>query len=179
VVASAQSAAGFLRGNKVAVRFLLLFILFFGVLYFVFGVIPGVRLGLIQPYTVLLAKAVAWITNLFGEGAFTEANKVVSDRFSLTVAMGCDGVEASCLFLAGVLAFPTARKAKLIGIAFGIPLIHLLNLTRLVALYYAGIYFPASFEELHVYVAQTVIILLTTGILIYWLDRFGTRYRSI
>jgi exosortase H (IPTLxxWG-CTERM-specific) len=165
----------FLGANRPALRFLVLFALIFGLCYFVFGVAPGVRLGLIKPYTELLARGVAVILRLFGEAATATGALVQTDRFSLNIAMGCDGVEAASLFLAGVLAFPTSWRAKLIGLSFGIPLIQLINLGRLVGLYYAGLWLPSIVEEVHVYVAQTVIILLSTALLVFWLERFAVR----
>ena len=168
---------GFLSANRKALKFLALFALTFGVLYFFFGIAPGVRNGVIKPYTEFLAKAVAAIVNLFGEGATVRGTLVESPRFSIQIAMGCDGVEASSLFVAGVLAFPASRRAKLIGVGAGIPLIHAINLARLVGLYYAGVYLPSIVEEVHVYVAQTIVILLSTAILIFWLERFATEHR--
>jgi exosortase/archaeosortase family protein len=117
------------------------------------------------------------LVNLFGAGASTTGSVVKSERFTMDIAMGCDGVEACCFFLAGVLAFPTLWRAKLTGLALGIPLIQLVNLGRLVGLFYAGVYLPSFEEELHVYVAQTVVILFSTAVLVYWLERFATRHR--
>jgi exosortase H (IPTLxxWG-CTERM-specific) len=167
----------FLSANRKALKFLALFALVFTVLYFIFGIAPGVRNGLIKPYTEWLAKAVAAIVNVFGEGATARGTLVESPRFSIQIAMGCDGVEASSLFMAGVLAFPASRRAKLIGLCAGVPLIHAINLARLVGLYYAGVYLPSIIEEVHVYVAQTIVILLSTAILIFWLERFATEHR--
>ncbi|HXG94752.1 MAG TPA: exosortase H [Blastocatellia bacterium] len=171
----AEQAISFVSANRKALRFLALFALAFGVCYFVFGIAPGVRRGLIKPYTELLAKAVAAIINLFGAGATADGTIVGSPEFSVNIAMGCDGVEASSLFLAGVLAFPTTRRAKLLGLAIGVPLIQVINLARLVGLYYAGLIVPSAIEGIHVYVAQTVVILLSTAILIVWLERFAIR----
>ena len=173
-----ENAAAFFRANQKALRFLILFAVIFGICYFLFGITPGVRQGIIKPYTGLLARAVAAIINLFGAQATVDGTLVSSPRFSINIAMGCDGVEASSLFLAGVMAFPTSLRAKLVGLAAGIPLIHAINLARLVGLYYAGIYLPSIVEEIHVYVAQTVVILLSTAILIYWLERFATEPRQ-
>jgi exosortase H (IPTLxxWG-CTERM-specific) len=167
----------FVNRNQAPLRFFGLFAVYFGGLYLVFGLLPGVRSGLIKPYTILLARLVASTVELFGFTAGTQESVVVSPGFSLDIVMGCDGVEASCLFAAGVLAFPTTWRSKLIGLAFGLPLIHLINLARLVGLYFAGMYMPGSFEEFHVYVAQTIVILLSTGILLFWLDRFAAQPR--
>lgn len=172
-----EKIIAFFTANQKALRFLTLFAAIFGVCYFFFGIAPGVRQGVIKPYTEWLAKAVAAIINLFGAGATANGSIVESPRFSINIAMGCEGVEASSLFMAGVLAFPTSWRAKLIGLALGVPLIHAINLARLVGLYYAGIYLPSIVEEVHVYVAQTIVILLSTAILIFWLERFATEHR--
>jgi Predicted membrane protein len=174
---ASKQAINFLNANRKALRFLGLFALIFGILYFLFGIAPGVRNGIIKPYTEFLATAVAGVINLFGAGATVQGTLVSSPRFSIQIAMGCDGVEASSLFMAGVLAFPASWRAKLIGLGVGIPLIHAINLARLVGLYYAGVYLPSIVEEVHVYVAQTIVILLSTAILIFWLERFATEHR--
>jgi exosortase H (IPTLxxWG-CTERM-specific) len=175
---AAQQVKHFFSANQKALRFLALFALIFSVCYFIFGIAEGVRNGLIKPYTGLLARAVAGMVNLFGGGAVAEGTVVQSGNFSLNIAMGCDGIEATCLFLAGVLAFPTSWRAKFIGLAAGIPAIQVLNILRLIGLYYAGIHFPAIVEEIHVYVAQTIVIILSTALLILWLERIATRYRT-
>lgn len=173
-----EQAIGFLNANHNVLRFLVVFALTFAACYFLFGMAPGVKVGLVEPFTHLLASAVAAVINLFGADATAAGAQVTSPRFSMSIAMGCDGVEASSLFLAGVLAFPTSWRARLIGFALGIPLIHAINLVRLVGLYYAGVYLPSVFEELHVYVAQTIVILLSTAILILWLERFAVQHRQ-
>lgn len=174
---ASRSVILFLSANRKALRFLALFGLIFGILYFIFGIAPGVRAGLIKPYTELLAKAVAAVVNIFGEGASVRGTLVESQRFSIQIAMGCDGVEASSLFIAGVLAFPASWRAKLIGLSAGIPLIHAINLARLVGLFYAGVFLPSMIEEVHVYIAQTIVILLSTALLIFWLERFAIEHR--
>jgi exosortase/archaeosortase family protein len=63
------------------------------------------------------------------------------------------------------------------GLVIGVPLIHAINLARLVSLYYVGVYLPSVVEEVHVYIAQTIVILLSTAILIFWLQRFGVRHQ--
>jgi exosortase H (IPTLxxWG-CTERM-specific) len=173
-----QRVTRFLSANEQVLRFLVMFVLAFGACYFLFSIAPGVKAGVIKPYTHFLANTVAVFINLFGAGATAVGTQVSSGQFTIDIATGCDGVEASSLFVAGVLAFPTQWRARMIGLALGIPAIHGINLLRLVGLYYAGVYFPSLFEELHVYVAQTVVILLSTALLILWLDRFAIQYRQ-
>jgi exosortase H (IPTLxxWG-CTERM-specific) len=172
-----ERVSRFLTANRSALRFLSLFTLIFCVSYFLFAIAPGVRAGLTRPYTELLARVVAALINLFGAGATVEGTLVHSPRFSINIAMGCDGIEASSLLLAGVVAFPTSWRARMIGLGLGIPLIHLINLARLVALYCAGAYLPSMIDEIPIYVAQTIVILISTAIFIYWLERFAVEDR--
>ena len=167
----------FLKANRKQLRFQASVVLIFAVGYLAVGVLPRARLGVINPYTEFLAEAVAAIVNLFGAGAVATGARVYSPRYSMDIAMGCDGVEASCLYLAGVLAFPSSWRARLIGFAFGVPLIQAINLTRLVALYYVGMYLPSVADQIHDYVAQTIVILLSTAILVFWFKRFGVRHQ--
>jgi exosortase H (IPTLxxWG-CTERM-specific) len=177
IMISTQQLKTFFTANQKVLRFLSLFAAIFGVCYFIFGLTQGVRMGIIKPYTVLLAKAVALIINLFGAAAIATDAVVQSPKFTLSIAMGCDGVEATCLFLAGVLAFPTSWRARFVGLAMGIPLIQLINVGRLVGLYYAGIFLPSVIEEVHIYVAQALVIFLSTAILIYWLERVAHQHK--
>ena len=169
--------ADFWRVNRRQLKFQGLFVLIFAVCYLLFGVLPRVRLGVINPYTEFLARTVATILNLFGAGAEASGAQVYSPRYSMDIAMGCDGIEAACLYLAGVLAFPAAWRSRLIGLAFGVPLIQAINLARLVGLYYIGMYLPSVFDGVHDYVAQSIVILLSTAILVFWLQRFGIRHQ--
>src|SRR5207344_2905173 len=97
-----QQLTRFLKANHKVLRFLVVFALTFAACYFLFGMAPGVKAGLIEPYTHLLARSVAVLINLFGAGSTAAGAQVTSPRFSINIAMGCDGVEASSLFLAGV-----------------------------------------------------------------------------
>ncbi|PYP89367.1 MAG: exosortase H [Blastocatellia bacterium AA13] len=174
---SGRRVTNFFRTNRSQLQFSALFVLIFAASYLAFGVLPRSQFGVINPYTEFLAKAVAAIINLFGGGVVADGARVYSRRYSMDIAMGCDGVEASCLYLAGVMAFPTSWRARLIGLAFGVPLIQAINLIRIVGLYYVGMDLPSVSDQIHDYVAQTLVILLSTGILLFWFERFGVRYQ--
>ena len=172
-----RSVTKFWTANRRQLRFQALFVLIFATGYLLFGVLPRVRLGVVNPYTEFLARAAAAVINLFGADAEARGAQVYSARYSMDIALGCDGLEAACLYLAGVLAFPTSWRSRLIGFAFGVPLIQAINLARLVGLYYIGLYLPSVFDGVHDYVAQSIVILLSTAILIFWLQRFGVRHQ--
>lgn len=172
-----RRAIVFFRTHAKVLRFLSLFVLLFGLCYFLFNIVIERWFEIFRPFLAFQAKAVVSIVNLWGAGAWVESEMVNSPRFSMRIARGCDGIEALSFFLAAVLAFPASGRAKLIGIASGIPLIQVVNLARLILLYYAGVRFPALFEGIHIYVGQALVILFSTGIFIFWLERFAVEHR--
>ena len=59
---------------------------------------------------------------------------------------GCNGVNVVILLWAAILAYPANLKWKLTGLAGGLAAIQILNLFRLISLYYLGQYSPPLFE---------------------------------
>ncbi len=77
------------------------------------------------------------------------------------------------IFLAAVLAFPASWKARFVGLGIGIVAIQLVNLIRVVALFFTGAYFPSFFDSSHTVVWQTLVILSGVLLWIFWANRFA------
>lgn len=121
-----------------------------------------------RSYLCLNADASAAVLRLLGTPARANGISVRAETpaFGLTVAQGCDAIQPAMLFLCAVLASPVALKAKWPGILIGVPLLLLLNLTRIITLFYIGAYFPNLFEIMHIDVWQALFIALA---LFFWL----------
>lgn len=99
-----------------------------------------------------------------------------TDRtFAVVIGNGCNGAWAHLILLASVLAYPASWKEKLLGLAFGQPLLLVLNLLRVVSLFLIGVYIPAAFRAAHVYIWQFLIIGFAMLIIFVWADRFVVR----
>lgn len=116
-------------------------------------------------YLALNARASAAMLRCFGTPATANGLGVKSPQFGLKVAQGCDAIQPSILFFCAVLASPVAWKLKLPGVLVGVPLLLLLNLVRIVTLFYTGVYFPKLFELMHIEVWQASFIFLA---LVFW-----------
>jgi len=127
----------------------------------------------VDPYTTLVAHEARVVLNLLGEGASVHGKILSSPRFSVAIYNGCNGLEAKLIFLCGVLAFPVPWKQRAIGLLLGILAIQLVNIIRVVSLFYIGIYAPSWFSISHVFIWQTLIIL--TGVLLWllWVYRYA------
>lgn len=131
-----------------------------------------VTLQIINPYTEWIARASGVILNVFGEQTSVRGTLLTSPRFSVNIYHGCNAVLATSIYLSAVLGFPSTWREKALGFAVGIPAIQIINMARILSLYYIGIYWPKFFELAHGYVWQSVVILFSMVVWIYWAERF-------
>jgi exosortase/archaeosortase family protein len=111
------------------------------------------------------------ILNLLGQGTSSGGETIFSPAFSISVARGCDGVEAMAIFAAALLSFPIPWRKKIPGVFIGIFLLFLLNLIRIVSLFLTGVYYPSLSEVMHTEVWQVVFILAAVALWAAWIYR--------
>ena len=89
-----------------------------------------------------------------------------SNGFAVSIEAGCNGVEATIVLLAAMLAYPAPWKNKLAGLVAGTLAVQGLNIVRVISLFYLGQWNRSWFEWAHLYVWQALIML---DVLIVWL----------
>lgn len=122
---------------------------------------------------VLIAQTVGSILGLFNSGTHILGTTVQSGSSGFQIITACTGVFTMAIFLSAVLAYPCRIRAKLIGIALGLPTIFLVNLVRVISLYYVSLYRPELFEKAHLLIWQSLIIFAAILVYILWLERFA------
>ncbi len=150
-------------------RFFLLFILIQGVL-FTLDILEPVRQAFVLPFTELLARASAWIVTLFDARVHAEGIilRSLENGFAVSIQPGCNGIEASIVLIAAILAFPAPWKHKLIGLGIGLGAIQALNLVRIISLFYLGQWNMTYFEWAHLYLWQALIMLDALVVFVIW-----------
>lgn len=148
-------------------RFLILFLLILTISFTVIALRP-VNDAVVDPYTGVIARMSGAVLRLFGQDITVVGCDLRSPRFSVTIYNGCNGLITSLIFISGVLAFPAGWRAKAIGTVGGLLAIQLINLVRIVSLYYIGVYFPEYFNQSHIFVWQSVVILAGVTLWIVW-----------
>ncbi len=99
---------------------------------------------------------------VLGDDAAAKGTSITSSRFALDVKRGCDAIQASAFFVFGVLASPApvSLLSRVVPLAVGTLFLLVMNLVRIVSLYYTGVYFPKAFDVIHVDVWQALFIFL-------------------
>ncbi len=158
--------------SRPEVRFLLVFL---GLLVFSFGIVAlkPVNDAFVDPYTAGVAKVAGRILQGLGEKVTIQGCLLASPRFAVTIFNGCNGLITTLIFLSAVLAFPVGWRPKLIGVVGGIVAIQVINMIRIVSLYYIGAFFPSWFNNAHVVVWQSIVILAGVALWVFWASRYG------
>lgn len=118
--------------------------------------------------TKLQSDFASGFLNLLGFKTLSEGAVLVSEGIQLDIRKGCDGIEPTFFFLIGVLVVPLSKRAKLFGVAFGLIVLTLLNLLRIIILYLVQVYWPDSFDFLHLHGGFTLFFIVTIAIWIMW-----------
>ena len=149
------------------IRFLVLFLVIQAAL-FGLELTPVAQQWFVVPWTTALAQISTAIVTFFDPNvvAVGKVMRSTTNGFAVSIEAGCNGVEATIVLLAAILAFPAPWRSKAIGLAAGIVAVQGLNILRVISLFYLGQWNFQVFEWAHLYVWQALIML---DVLIVWL----------
>ena len=147
-------------------RFLLVFIALLA-LSFAAELTPFAQARIVTPWTDAVASTSTAVMRTFDTTITASGNVIGSSStpFAVSIEAGCNGVEATLVLVAAMLAFPAPWRHRLRGIVVGIIAVQALNVLRVISLFYLGRWNRTVFEWAHLYVWQALIML---DVLIVW-----------
>ena len=156
-------------------RFLLVFCAVLGSL-FAIEMLSPVQQAVIQPFTVLLANVSTAVIVPFDNTVITQGRilRDVNTGFAVSIEAGCNGVEATIVLVAGIMAFPASLRHKMIAILVGFLFVQALNIVRIISLFYLGQWNYTVFEWFHLYLWPVLImldVLVVFAIYLQWLGK--------
>lgn len=133
--------------------------------------IEAVERSFVIPFTRLIAHAGSAVLNLIGLPTRVEGTVISGEGgFGVNILKGCNGVYVTAIVVSAILAFPSTWREKTIGLALSLPGVQAVNLVRIVSLYYIGLTREELFEQFHLYVWQTGVIILSMAIWLFWAE---------
>ena len=126
---------------------------------------------IIIPWTQFLAEMSSYLVRLFDTQAIAQGVVLRDSQsgFAVSIQPGCNGIEAIIVLIAAILAYPSSIKAKINGIIIGFIAIQLLNIIRIISLFYLGQWNLTLFEWAHQYVWQALIMLDVLLVFVIWI----------
>lgn len=136
----------------------------------------SVHENIIVPFTEIIAYVSVWIVQLFDDQVISQGIilQQVDTGFAVSIQSGCNGVEAVLVLVAAMLAFPAPFTFKLLGMVSGFFAVELLNIVRIISLFYLGQWNQNIFEWAHLYIWQALIMLDVLVIFLLWLRLLPT-----
>lgn len=121
-------------------------------------------------FTAITAKTVSACYSLGKAKTTASGNLISGSGIALQVIEECTGAFEMIIFAAVVCAFPTGWKKKMLGLAFGLPLLYAINILRMMLLAYVQAHgSPQLFNFMHVYFWQATLILMILGVFVLWI----------
>ena len=117
------------------------------------------------------AHIVSSILSATGIQNLVEGNIITLRNDTWNVTSECTAVNAVFLFISFILAYTSTYKSKAIGLACGIPLIIVVNITRLVVLGWVTEYWPKQAKLFHDYVWETIFLFFIIVLWFVWINK--------
>jgi exosortase/archaeosortase family protein len=129
-----------------------------------------------EAYIAGSSRAAAAMLNLVGERV-SAVPDLRSAEFSMSVRRGCDGIQAMGILAIAVSVLPGSARRKLVGVATGVAALLVINLIRLVSLFWTGVHLPEFFQAMHVHVWPALLVAAAVVHVIVW-STWATRRRT-
>ncbi len=155
------------------------FLIFSAVLIALFTIemLNPVQAHVVVPFTSVLAKISAALVSPFDPNVIA-MGKVLQFRdtgFAVSIESGCNGVEATIVLIAAVVAFPADWKSRAIAIGVGFLAVQALNIVRIISLFYLGDWNKDVFTWVHLYLWPALIMLDVLIVFILYLRHLARR----
>ena len=151
-------------------RFVMTFLLIL-IALFTLEMLNPVQEHVITPFTSLLAHLSAVLILPFDNSviAYGKVLQFKDSGFAVSIEAGCNGVEATIVLIAAICAFPASWRARLIAISLGFLAIQVLNIVRIISLFYLGNWNLEYFSWIHLYLWPALIMLDVLVVFIVYL----------
>ncbi len=138
-------------------------VIFFAVLaaLFTLEMQSGVQAAFVEPFTASIARICAWMMTAFDSDVISYGKVLQSEttNFAVSIESGCNGVEASIVLIAALAAYPAPWRLRLITLLVGLLTIQILNIIRIISLFYLGQWSLPIFSYTHLYLWPVLIMI--------------------
>ncbi|RAJ15168.1 exosortase family protein XrtF [Olleya aquimaris] len=168
---------------KPVIKFILVFLLVYGVLSFAYNYYLDVSKGgtyypdyvtnLVANQSKELLNTVGYNTNIVPHPNEPSMKLIVKGKYLARVIEGCNGTSIIILFISFIIAFAGRFKITFLYILSGSVLIYAVNLIRIVILSIGLYHYPWRKEELHTVIFPGIIYGMVFLLWMIWVNRFS------
>ena len=164
--------------NKMIIKFCIIFVICLSGFSFILQQ-ESVQLQFTYPHLNHVAWICGKILNALGTQCDVYESSITSAQFSIRVVKGCESIYPTAMLWSALLAYPAMWRWKVIGIVCGAAILFILNIIRVITMFYIGIYFPSLFDMVHIYAWQALFILLTLAVFLFWAAKVSKKETTV
>jgi len=144
---------------------------------FTIELLDPVQAAVVQPFTGWLADISAAIIMPMDEHVSASGRILRHSQtgFAVSIEAGCNGVEAAIVLIAGIAAYPAPTASKITAIVLGFLAIQVMNIARIISLFYLGQWNLDAFTWVHLYLWPVLIMLDVLVVFILHLRHLARR----
>lgn len=146
----------------------------------------GIYLGILVVYYIFISwdnnpimdfyiNSTSFLSGLFikiFDSSVDTNNQIISGKsFNMILSFGCEGSEPLAVFFAGIMAYPSVIKYKLMGLGWGLPSLYILNILRIFLLYFIGNGVPQFFDFMHTTLFPIIFIVIALAFWMLWIKQ--------
>lgn len=148
---------------------------------FWFETTPWAQSYTVGTWTQFLADFSGNLMQTFDDKVLVQGSDLRNSKsgYAVSIKAGCNGVEAALILAAAILAYPGPWLKKLVGMVIGVLAIQILNIVRIISLYYLGAWSQKAMDIAHLYVWPGLIILDALVIFLLWIHWLGRDTRRM
>lgn len=155
-------------------RYALLYFVLLGGMFLV-ETLPWAQSFTVGTWTQFLADFSGGLMQWFDDKVVVQGSDIRNAQtgYGVSIKAGCNGVEAAMILAAAILAYSAPWLRKLVGMLLGVVAIQVLNVLRIISLYYLGEWSEKALNIAHLYVWPGLIILDALIIFLIWIHWQG------
>jgi exosortase H (IPTLxxWG-CTERM-specific) len=112
-----------------------------------------------MPLNIHTAAMTARLLDIFGLSAIRQGAIIAQPGFCMEIISECTVLYMAVLYTGFILATPMRLGRKLSSLALGLAALHAVNIMRIALVFAIGREYPRSFEIMHVYLGQLIMVI--------------------
>jgi archaeosortase B (VPXXXP-CTERM-specific) len=152
-----------------AVRFVVRFLVSLVVLGFLYSYLTATFDRYLMPLLEFTTAASGFAASALSGNVFWSGKLITYNGFTLEIIDECTGLLEMVIYMAAVISYLTTIRKKVLGIAFGLGTIYMLNIIRIVFLLIVGSFSAGLFRFMHLYFWQATLIIMIAAVWVAWL----------
>lgn len=108
------------------------------------------------------ASAAGTVLRWFDSSVQVRGQDIIG-RYSLRIVRTCDAMDVKILYVSAVLAWPARWGRRVAAVIVGVAALFVVNVLRICALYFIGVYAPSYFTLAHHELLPVLILIVAVG----------------